>query len=100
MFQEWNTDKYGNMEKLAQKLKEVGLKRGKNDWTRNNVSDVLTNPIYMGIRVASFDNREVSRSVDELAVITPDEFVLAQQLIEDRKKPKRAKENFNYLLSH
>ncbi|KGR73572.1 recombinase family protein [Ureibacillus manganicus] len=99
IFQEWNTDKYGNMEKLAQKLKEDGLKRGKNDWTRNNVSDVLTNPIYMGIRVASFDNREVSRSVEELAVITPDEFVLAQELIEDRKKPMRAKENFNYLLS-
>lgn len=99
IFTEWNLDKYANLEKLAQKLKEDGIKRGKKIWTRNNVSDVLTNPIYMGIRIATFDNREVSRSVEELAIITPEEFNLAQQLIENRKKPMKAKEKFNYVLS-
>lgn len=99
IFNEWNTDKYENMEKLAQKLKEDGIKRRKKDWTRNNISDVLTNPIYMGIRIATFDNRQVSRSVEELAIITAEEFDLAQEIIESRKTPMIPKEKFNYLLS-
>ncbi len=99
IFNEWNTRKYANMEKLAQKFKEDGIKRRKKDWTRNNISDVLTNPIYMGIRIATFDNRQVSRSVEELAIITAEEFDSAQEIIESRKSPKMPKEKFNYLLS-
>lgn len=99
IFNEWNTRKYANMEKLAQKFKEDGIKRRKKDWTRNNISDVLTNPIYMGIRIATFDNRQVSRSVEELAIITAEEFELAQEIIESRKSPMKPKDKFNYLLS-
>lgn len=99
IYTEWNTNKYVNLEKLAQKLRDDGIKRSNNDWTRNNISDVLTNPIYMGIRIATFDNRQVSRSVEELAIISPEEFNHAQRLIENRKKPKNEKEKFFYLLS-
>jgi hypothetical protein len=53
----------------------------------------------MGVRIATFDNRQVARSVEDLAIITPEEYNLAQQLIENRKKPMNAKEKFNYLLS-
>ncbi|PEO46721.1 hypothetical protein CN563_13185 [Bacillus sp. AFS026049] len=99
IFTEWNTDQYANLEKLAQQLDKDGIKRGKKNWTRNNISDVLTNPIYMGIRIANFDNRQVTRSVEDLAIITPEEFNLAQELIEKRKKPKKVKQKYDYLLS-
>lgn len=98
IFMEWNTDEYTNMEKLAQKLKEDGIKRHSKSWTRNNISDVLTNPIYMGLRVATFGNQQVSRSVEELSIIALEEFDRAQQLIDKRKKPIQARKKFHYLL--
>lgn len=100
IFSEWNTDQYENTEKLAQKLTKDGIKRKDDkEWSSNNILYALTNPIYMGIRIANFDNRQLSKSVSELAIIDPKEFNLAQELLERRKKPKKEKLYFKYLLS-
>jgi site-specific DNA recombinase len=99
IFQEWNSDKYKNMEDLAKALKAKGIKRGSKPWTRNNIKDTLTNPMYMGLRVAHFSSERVSRAVKDLAIITPDEFDLAQQLIEKRNKDRKEIPSFYYLLT-
>jgi len=99
IFKEWNTDKYKNMEELAKELKTRGIKRRSKDWTRNNISDLLTNPMYMGTRVATFDHQRVSRSVKDLAIITPEDFSKAQELVDKRKTVRKEKQVIQYLLT-
>ncbi|OCA91310.1 hypothetical protein A8F94_05470 [Bacillus sp. FJAT-27225] len=99
IFSEWNTDKYKNFQKLAEKLTTDGIKRGEKNWTRNEVSEVLANPIYMGLRIAMFHNQPAQKSVDDLAIISKEDFELAQNLINKRRKPQKTKEHFDYLLS-
>jgi len=99
IYKEWNSDRYNNTEKLATYLRDKGIKRGAKDWTSNNIIDLLTNPIYMGLRIANYNNRQITRDAEELAVITKEEFDLAQNLLDKRKKHRKSKKQWLYLLS-
>jgi site-specific DNA recombinase len=99
IFSEWITGKYKNTNELLKYLKSQGTKKRGKNWTAQAVEKVLMQPMYMGLRIKKFDNVKVSRSVKDLAIITPEEFDKAQELLEKSKTPKSEREKFYYLLT-
>jgi site-specific DNA recombinase len=99
IFSEWLTEKYKNTNELLKYLKSQGIKKRGKDWTAQEIEKTLTQPMYMGLRIKKFDDIKVSRSVKDLAVITPEQFDKAQELLEKSKTPKAEPKKFDYLLT-
>jgi site-specific DNA recombinase len=99
IFSEWLTGKYKNTNELLKYLKSQGIKKRGKNWTAQEIEKALMQPMYMGLRIKKFDDVKVSRSVKDLAIITPEEFDKTQELLKKSKTPKSEKEEFYYLLT-
>lgn len=98
IFTEWNTDIYETVGQLAKKLNDDGIVRRGKEWTSGNVTDVLTNPIYMGVRMMIFKDETQEKHVPDIKIIEKEVFEKAQELIEKRRKPIPEKQDIYYLL--
>lgn len=95
----WNQETYEYYKTLGDELNQDGKFKREKQWTGASIKAILTNPIYMGLRIANYDSKSYSLHVNHLAVINKEDFQKAQSLIEKRKPKSREKENFQYLLS-
>ncbi|AEH49133.1 MULTISPECIES: recombinase family protein [Parageobacillus] len=99
IFSEWLTEKYKNTNELRKYLKSRGIKRRGKDWTAQRIEEVLTQPMYMGLRIKNFGGIKAHRSVKDLAIITSEQFDKAKELLEKSKTPKAKSKKFDYLLT-
>jgi site-specific DNA recombinase len=99
IFKDWNTNEYNNLGDFERELQAKGVKRGTANWTRQNLEDALTNPIYMGMRVATFKDQEQKRFINDINCIEPEDFYKAQELLVERTRKNQKRQPFLYLLS-
>jgi site-specific DNA recombinase len=99
IYDEFLSGRHASVNDLRKYLTELNItKRGK-EWKTAEIEKVLMQPMYMGIRVMKFNGVPYSHELDELAVIDPEHWEQAQELLSKMKPPKeREKKSIDYPL--
>ncbi|MDR7319673.1 DNA invertase Pin-like site-specific DNA recombinase [Brevibacillus nitrificans] len=87
IFQEVLSRKHEKLNDLRKYLMNKGVERERKnpEWTSQAIEKAVGQPMYMGLRVMSFKGIPYTRSLDELAIIEPDDWEKAQEILEEMK---------------
>lgn len=67
---------------VAKTLNATDLLRDGKVWTSQSIRSILTNPLYMGLRVMNYEDETLQKRVDHLAVINEEDWEKAQHQLE------------------
>lgn len=77
---------------IARDLNDNSLLRDGKLWTSQSIRSVLTNPLYMGLRVMNYEDETLQKRIAHLAVINEEDWEKAQHQLEVIQQSKSRKQ--------
>lgn len=91
IFNEWNQGYFENVNMFTTWLNDHGYTKSGKNWTKGSVISTLEQPLYYGMHIRNWRNEPRKKQRESLAIITLEEFELANKLLEEKEAKKKIK---------